>query len=69
MVRKGDWKLIKYYEDNSFELFNLKTDVSETTNFAVHNPLIVKKLDKEHSHWLKATGAKLPIQNSAYKSK
>ncbi|HBY58740.1 MAG TPA: hypothetical protein DEH78_02885, partial [Solibacterales bacterium] len=33
-VRKGDWKLIEFYEDGRVELYNLRTDVSERRNLA-----------------------------------
>ena len=34
-VRKGDWKLIHYYEEDREELFNLRDDPGETKNLAV----------------------------------
>ncbi len=40
-VRQGDWKLVI---KKKTELFNLKTDLGETTNLAKDNPEIVKKL-------------------------
>ena len=33
-LRKGDWKLVHFYEDNSFELYNLKEDISEKNDLA-----------------------------------
>ncbi|CAZ97964.1 sulfatase [Zobellia galactanivorans] len=33
-VRKGDWKLIYFYEDDLYELYNLKEDISEEHNVA-----------------------------------
>lgn len=43
-VRKGDWKL-RIVKDK-VELYNLKTDISESKNVALSNPKIVKKLQK-----------------------
>ncbi|WP_117883775.1 sulfatase family protein [Aureibaculum luteum] len=43
-VRKGDWKL-RIVKDK-VELFNLRTDISESKNVALSNPKIVKKLQK-----------------------
>ena len=38
-LRSGDWKLvIRYDDDNKYELFNLKTDVGETTDLAEKEP-------------------------------
>lgn len=39
-VRSGDWKLFV-----SGELYNLKVDISETTNVATKNPAVVQKLN------------------------
>ena len=42
-VRRGDWKLIRFFCDNPdqtdrFELYNLKDDIGETRNLAADNP-------------------------------
>jgi arylsulfatase A len=67
IIRCGDWKLIKYYEDNSFELFNLKEDISEKNDLSVKMPEKVRELDAKLSKWLKETNAKLPKPNPNYK--
>lgn len=38
IIRKGDYKLIHNYETASYELYNLVTDISETTNLLSGNP-------------------------------
>ena len=43
-VRKGDWKLHHYFEDDSFQLYNLKDDVGEKNNLALKFPQKVKEL-------------------------
>jgi arylsulfatase A len=43
-IREGDWKLVLHYDDGKPELFNLKTDVGETTNLADKEPDRVAKL-------------------------
>jgi len=68
IVRAGEWKLIKRYEGPTFELFNLKEDLSETTDLAATYPEKVKELDALLSRWLKEVGAKLPRPNPALKS-
>ena len=45
-VRKGDWKLLRFYADNEdgsdrFELYNLKDDVGETKNLAATQPAML----------------------------
>jgi arylsulfatase A len=61
IIRDGDWKLIKRYEGTTFELYNLKNDLSERTNLANDHPEIVSKLNRKLENWLKATHAKMPI--------
>ena len=70
-VRKGDWKLIKFYADNPdqtdrYELYNLKKDIGEKNNIAKKYPEIVKKLDKLIVRHLKNTNALVPIANPKY---
>jgi arylsulfatase A-like enzyme len=72
-VRRGDWKLIRFYCDNPdqtnrFELYNLKTDLSETTNLAAQQPAIVKQLDTLIDGFLKRTNAIVPTPNPGYKA-
>ena len=44
-VRLGDWKLILNYKEKSYELYNLREDLSETTDLAAENPAKVKELE------------------------
>lgn len=59
-VRSGDWKLIHTIETNSYELFNLKTDISESNNLIDTEPAIAAKLKKELEDWKKKMGAQMP---------
>ncbi|HUX59037.1 MAG TPA: sulfatase [Bacteroidales bacterium] len=61
IIRDDDWKLIKRYEGTTFELYNLKNDLSEETDLANENPEMVKKLNLKLEKWLKATHAKMPL--------
>lgn len=61
IIRDGDWKLIKRYEGITFELYNLKNDLSEQNDVANKQPEIVKKLNLKLEKWLKATHAKMPV--------
>ena len=45
-VRKGDWKLVKNGIGSGFELYNLATDVGESTNVAGSNPTVVEELQR-----------------------
>lgn len=67
--RKGDWKIIHFYEDDSYELYNLKEDAGETKNLNKENTqkLIEMKLAMEKM--LKELEAKYPTPNPNYKGK
>ena len=49
-IRKGDWKLIQNKQGN-FELYNLKTDISEKTDLSKQNPNVVGELNSEFKAW------------------
>ena len=71
-VRKGDWKLIRFYGDNEdysdrFELYNLKEDIGETRNLAKANPEIVHELNTLIDGFLEDTEAVIPGRNPNYK--
>ncbi len=66
IIRAGDWKLIKRYESKTFELFNLKEDLSEQNELSEKMPEKVKQLDVKLTEWLGTTGAKLPVPNPDY---
>ncbi len=59
-IRMGDYKLIKFYDDDSVELYNLKEDISETKDLANDMPERATKMRRQLEQWLKASGAKLP---------
>ena len=62
IIRDGDWKLIKRYEGNEFELFNLADDLAETNELSKQNPQKVNELNNKLEDWLKSTHAKLPLK-------
>jgi len=49
-VRSGDWKLVVHKA--KVELFDLKNDVSESTDLSAQHPDIVKKLSALYDTWL-----------------
>ena len=62
IIRDGDWKLIKWYEGKTFELYNLKEDPSETNDLTSALPSRVKNLNRKLENWLERTGAKMPVE-------
>jgi arylsulfatase A-like enzyme len=61
-VRVGDWKLIEYFEDGHLELYNLKNDLSETTNLAQTKPDKRDELHKVMKEWRVKVNAPVPTQ-------
>ena len=59
-IRSGDYKLIKFYDDDSVELYNLKKDISESQNIADEMPEKAKQLRADLDAWLKDTNASKP---------
>lgn len=60
IIRKGKWKLIHYYEDNSNELYDLETDPFEQKNVAAKFLEISKNLYHQLKNWLTSVNAKYP---------
>ena len=68
IIREGEWKLIHYYEDGREELYNLKTDVEETTDLAGDKPEVVKEMSEKLFAYLNEVGAKFPEKDPEYKA-
>jgi arylsulfatase A len=62
IIRKGDWKLIHFYEGQQ-ELYNLKDDVSEENDLSSTMPEKVKLLEDRLMFCLNEMNAKLPRPN------
>lgn len=72
-VRKGDWKLIRFFFDaddrsDRFELYDLKNDIGETRNLVGERPDKVKELAGLIEAHLKDINPLLPVKNPAYKA-
>lgn len=71
-VRKGDWKLIRFYAKNDdlsdrYELYDLKHDISESKNLAKDDREKVHELSEIMNAFLKDTGAVIPRANPNYR--
>jgi hypothetical protein len=71
-VRKGDWKLIRFWADNEDqtdrpELYNLREDMREKNNLADRLPEKVKELGGVMDRFLRDTHAVIPQPNPAYR--
>ncbi|MBR2475687.1 MAG: sulfatase [Bacteroidaceae bacterium] len=59
-IRRGDYKLIYWYEDGTKELYNIRTDIGETKNLVKKYPLRTKRLSKYLSNELRKYNAQRP---------
>lgn len=66
IIRKGDWKLIRWDEGIS-ELYDLKSDLSETTNLSEKRPDKLTELDGLLTARLKSMKARVPRPNPQWK--
>lgn len=65
-VRMGDWKLLHFFEDDRVELYDVVTDIGETTDLATKEPQRVATMRTRLDQWRSTIGAQLPTPNPAY---
>ncbi len=65
-IRKGDFKLIEFFDDLRVELYNLKDDIGEQRNLAAQMPKKMDQLRKRLHAWRKEVGAQMPERNPKY---
>jgi arylsulfatase A-like enzyme len=58
-VRDGRWKLVYSYEDATWELYDLVSDLGEQHNLAAERPAVVADLGRQLIRWLDRTNAPL----------
>ncbi len=58
----GEYKLTRFYETGSLRLFNLATDLGETTDLAARDPARVADMDRRLSDYLTAVQAQMPTR-------
>lgn len=59
VVRKGDWKLMEFYESGTFELYNLKNDIAESNNLIEKEPQIAIQLKQDLENWRQSVDAEM----------
>lgn len=66
IIRRGDWKLIYYYEDGRQELYNLTEDIGEINDLSDEEPIRTKELSSELFSYLEKVHAKYPEPDPHY---
>lgn len=69
VMRKGSWKLIENYEDNSLELYNIEKDLGENENLINKYPLKAKEMQKELEEWKSDVKAPFDFELNPYYDK
>ena len=62
----GDYKLLEYFENDSVQLFDLKTDIGERKDLAEAKPEIAQKMLRKLRDWRKSVGARMMEPNPDY---
>lgn len=62
-IRRGNWKLIEWFEDQRVELFHLSDDPGETADLARREIARADTLREELHEWQKQVGARFPTPN------
>jgi len=63
-IRSGHWKMIYYYQDRHYELFNITADIGEDNNLADQHPEKVKELAAKLGSHLRRVDAQRPSYKS-----
>ena len=67
-IRKGDFKLIEFFDDKHVELYNLKDDIGEQHDLAGQMPDKVDELRKRLHAWREEVGAQMPTREPELRS-
>lgn len=62
-VRRGDWKLIEFYDDGSRELYDLARDIGESGNVVEQHAELADELGGALERWRESVGAVSPKPN------
>ncbi|MEM9259112.1 MAG: sulfatase, partial [Bacteroidota bacterium] len=62
-IREGDFKLIRFFDQQQPELYNLKVDIGEKNDLAASSPNLSHRLLTDLNNWLTRTEAPMPREN------
>lgn len=65
-IRCGDYKLIEYYENNTVQLFNLRTDIGEQHDLSRSEPVKLRELRSMLHSWRTEVSAQTMLLNPGY---
>lgn len=62
-VRRGNYKLLKFFEDNHTELYDLSQDIGESFNLTGELPDLARELEMLLDAWIQEVGGIVPQPN------
>lgn len=65
-IRRGDWKLIEWNEQDQLELYNVVEDIRESHNLSTSKPEMVRLLRDELRSWQSRIQVRHPVKNPHY---
>lgn len=65
-IRRGDWKLIEYFDTGEHELYDLSMDIGEANDLAASNKKKADELQQALKKWRKEVGATIPDNCANY---
>jgi arylsulfatase A-like enzyme len=68
-IRRGDWRLVEFYEDDRVELYDLAADEGERTDWAAKDPERARSMRDRLHAWRAEVGAQMPTPNPDYDPK
>jgi arylsulfatase A-like enzyme len=66
IIRKGEWKLINYFEDDRVELYHVNRDLGERADLALNERKRASEMLAELREWQKKVGARFPAPNPSW---
>lgn len=66
IAMNDEWKLIRYFEDDRAELYDVDADIGEQDDQAAANPEVVAALSEKLAAWQQEVGADFPTENPKY---
>lgn len=64
-MRDGDWKWIEFFDEESAELYDLRSDLGERRNLAASRPEVAARMREDLRAWRQRVGARMPTPQTA----